>query len=810
MKRTLSFILSLVMVVGIFLSVPVGVVSFAADESSLVFTLNSDGNSYSVTDCATGASGKLTVPAVYNDLPVTSIGANAFKACTSLTEIVVPDGVTSFGDYSFANCTKLVSVTIPEGVQEIGICAFFNCKLLEDVQLPEAVTFIGKSAFASCKMIEKVVVPEGVQSVEYGVFSECSELCEVQLPEGITDIGKSAFANCEKLTEIQIPETVDTIGQKGFYNCTNLESVKIPEGIAKVDSYVFQGCSALIDVAIPQSATTIATKAFYNCGSIENVFYGGTQAEWAEVNTTTYNTNLTNAVVHYETDDHIFAEWEDITPATCTTAGEQCRKCLYCEYEETRVVEALGHDIVVDPAAVPTCTDPGSTEGSHCARCGQVFTSSEVVEALGHTVVIDEAVAPTCTEDGLTEGSHCSVCEQVIVAQEVVPATGHTVKVDKAVAPTCTDTGLTEGSHCSVCNEILVAQQDIPATGHNIVVDEAIAPTCIREGLTEGSHCSVCGYVEVAQEAIPVNGHTSSDWIIDAEATYEAAGSKHKECTVCGTILETEEIAQLIDESPKAELENINGGIKVKWDRVEGAVKYDIYRRIAGRTSWNKVRSAKAVILIDKGVKSGFTYEYLIRANVYNGKRLSYERIYTEAQQYIAMPKLSKISAVKNGVEIKWKAVGGAKSYIVYRYDAQAKQWEEIDTVKKLSYTDKTVKVKNGVEYRYSVVAQADELSAMNNVGISIKKFDATKLRSAKATKKGVELKWNEVEGATGYNIYRKSGRSHWVKVGTVDSEGKVTFTDKNVKKGTYSYNIRVCYGDALSAYSNAISCRVK
>lgn len=57
-----------------------------------------------------------------------------------------------------------------------------------------------------------------------------------------------------------------------------------------------------------------------------------------------------------------------------------------------------------------------------------------------HTVVTDSAVLPTCTETGLTEGSHCSVCNEVIDAQSVVPALGHDWSGEWTIIKQPTDT----------------------------------------------------------------------------------------------------------------------------------------------------------------------------------------------------------------------------------------------------------------------------------------------------------------------------------------------------------------------------------
>ena len=42
-----------------------------------------------------------------------------------------------------------------------------------------------------------------------------------------------------------------------------------------------------------------------------------------------------------------------------------------------------------------------------------------------HEIVVDAAAAPMCTETGLTEGKHCSVCGEVLIKQEIIAVKGH-------------------------------------------------------------------------------------------------------------------------------------------------------------------------------------------------------------------------------------------------------------------------------------------------------------------------------------------------------------------------------------------------
>ena len=126
-----------------------------------------------------GTDSKVDIPAELGGKPVTSIGNGAFGFCSSLTKVIIPEGVTSIGETTFASCSSLTEVTIPEGVTSIEMDAFFGCSSLTEVTIPKSVTSIGNGAF---------------------VF--CSSLTEVTIPKSVTSIGELAFYGCEALATV--------------------------------------------------------------------------------------------------------------------------------------------------------------------------------------------------------------------------------------------------------------------------------------------------------------------------------------------------------------------------------------------------------------------------------------------------------------------------------------------------------------------------------------------------------------------------------------------------------------------------------
>ena len=168
---------------------------------------------------------------------MTEIDGCAFKGCTSLYAVTIPNGVTCINIETFTNCTSLTSITIPSSVTSIGGNAFEGCASLTSITIPNSVTSIGDSAFYGCSSLTSITIPNGVMEIGELTFRNCANLTSITISDGVTSIGYSAFEYCTSLKSITIPESVTSIGDCAFADCTSLTSITIPGSVTSIGDY---------------------------------------------------------------------------------------------------------------------------------------------------------------------------------------------------------------------------------------------------------------------------------------------------------------------------------------------------------------------------------------------------------------------------------------------------------------------------------------------------------------------------------------------------------------------------------------------
>ena len=68
----------------------------------------------------------------------------AFQACHSMIQVVLPEGLTSIGGYTFSNLSRLTSLTIPRSMRQIKRDAVRNCESLTDIYYNGTIAEWGK------------------------------------------------------------------------------------------------------------------------------------------------------------------------------------------------------------------------------------------------------------------------------------------------------------------------------------------------------------------------------------------------------------------------------------------------------------------------------------------------------------------------------------------------------------------------------------------------------------------------------------------------------------------------------------------
>ena len=191
-----------------------------------------------------------------------------------VTSVVIPDSVTSIGKYAFYNCTDLQSVIIPDSVINIGCSAFEECSDLSELTIGNSVTNIGESTFKNCKELKEIVIPDSVKEVGYDAFAVCTNVTRVVIGDGLTYMEGFHFYGCENLTSVTIGDSVKYIHDSMFMNCSNLENITFGNSITSIGGNSFKNCSKLTFISIPDSVALIGYGAFSDCQSLKKIEFG--------------------------------------------------------------------------------------------------------------------------------------------------------------------------------------------------------------------------------------------------------------------------------------------------------------------------------------------------------------------------------------------------------------------------------------------------------------------------------------------------------------------------------------------------------
>ena len=248
-------------------------------------------------------------------------------------------------------------------------------------------------------------------------------------------------------------------------------------------------------------------------------------------------------------------------------------------------------------------------------------------------------------------------------------------------------------------------------------------------------------------------------------------------------------------------VESTTTGLKITWQKVEGAVNYRVY--VKSGSNWQKIGETTSNTFTHTSVTSGKSYTYTVRSISADGTcATSYYDTKGISKTFVAAPQITKIENIANGSKITWGKVAGASEYRVFYRNGTA--WKSIGTT--AATTLNHTGLKNNTEYIYTVRAldkNGNYVSAFQSPGWSNLFIAPPEYTSIIQSENGMLLKWNAVNTVASYRIYRKNYGASWTKIADVAG---TSYTDTNPPQNTlYSYTLR-CFnssGSVMSSYLN-------
>ena len=351
----------------------------------------------------------------------------------------------------------------------------------------------------------------------------------------------------------------------------------------------------------------------------------------------------------------------------------------------------------------------------------------------------------------------------------------------------------------ATCSNCGLAYGKINADKHkSLVILDAVASTCTKTGLTEGEKCTACGKVTVAQQTVAKKAHSYKN--VTTKATLSKNGKVENKCSVCGYVSKTTTVYY-----PKTiKLSTTSYTYNGKTKKPSVTVKDSKGNTLKKDTDYT--------VKYESGRKSPGKYTVTV---TFKGKYTGTKKLYFT----IAPKATSKITATQTTttVTLKWNKVTGADGYRVYKYNSKTKKYEKLKDVTKT--TLKISKLKAGTIYKYKVRAYTKDDGTI--WGDYSKVFEtATKCKTPKITKltttKGkATVKWSNVSGESGYQVYYSTKKDSGYKKVKSYKVNVVKGSKSKLKSGKkYYFKVRAykktASGTVYSAWSAVKSIKIK
>ena len=228
----------------------------------------------------TGSANSLIIPDMLGGYPVTVIRYCAFRDCSSLSQVSIPDGVRTIGSNAFRNCTSLTKIALPDSLVFIDTHAFYGCSSLKQLAPPESIERLHPYAFYGCSAIRLCGLHSRAALIltDFGLSFTSPDYPHLSLMAHEDAAGTRTFTvtDCdESAVHVVLPDGVTHIEGYAFFNCASLTEITMPDSVTDIAYSAFEGCSALGLVILSGNTVSIAESAFARCPSVTLVIPEG-------------------------------------------------------------------------------------------------------------------------------------------------------------------------------------------------------------------------------------------------------------------------------------------------------------------------------------------------------------------------------------------------------------------------------------------------------------------------------------------------------------------------------------------------------
>ena len=740
-----------------------------------------------------GSEQKVDVPEKINKKSVTRIGNLAFKDCTKITSIAMPDSVAYIGRSAFYNCTSLKSITIPDGVKEIGYAAFSECAGLVSVKIPDNVTKIGDSAFINCANLTKIDVTAGNKyySSANGVLfnKDKSELIcypagiknvGYSIPDGVTVIRDRAFNKCLSLNSITIPKSVQDIETYSFFGCTSLEAINVAasnKNYADVNGILFSKDKTKIvcypankknmSYSIPVSVKVVGVAAFRDCIYLKGI-------------------TIPDSVTNIE--HHAFSNCKSLKSITIPDS-----------------ITAIEMATFIDCASLTGVKIPDSVTSIRSGAFSNCTSLTKITIPAGVKTIADSALGYCYDDNGNKKTTGLKIYCYSNTQAEAYAKSGKFsyVLLDKLPA-FAKVTGFKVKSKTNVSAN-LQWNKNISADGY--VLDKYDGSKWVTiKTFTSNANTSfnVTGLKASTTFKFRIKAYKMYDiTTVYSAFTYLNVNTRPYTTTVMKCSSKT------------------NVSANLRWNKnisANGYVldKYDGKKWVTIKTFTSNTNTSFNVT----GLKASTTFKFRLRAyknfgSVKEYSAFTYLNVNTRPYTTTGMKCSSKTNVSAN---LQWNKNRSADGYVLDKYDG--KKWVTIKTFTSNANTSFNVtglKASTTFKFRlraYKNFGSAKEYSAFTYLNVNTRPYTTTGFKMKSATKNAITLQWNKNISASGYCIEKWNG-SKWVQIKRYTSNANVTYTATGLKANTaYKFRIRayktIGNVNEYSAYSAVVTARTQ